>query len=55
MLSLPRAWVQSLVEELRYCKLRSVAKKKKKREMISGGGWDGMQAVHRGAVLLLLL
>ena len=38
-LSLPRAWVQSLVGELRSCKLPSVAKKKKKNlECGTGGG-----------------
>ena len=30
MLSLQNTWVQSLVRELRYCKLHGVAKKKKK-------------------------
>ena len=29
MLSLQNTWVQSLVKELRYCKLHGVAKKKK--------------------------
>ena len=32
MLLLQGAWVQSLVEELRHCKLHSEAKKKKKGE-----------------------
>ena len=31
-LSLPRAWIQSLVGELRFCRSHSVDKKKKKKE-----------------------
>ena len=34
MFSLPKAWVQSLVRELRSHKLHAAAKKKKKRERI---------------------
>ena len=48
MLSLLRAWVQSLVGELKSHKLHGTAKKKKKKIMLIWGNWGHADEVWMG-------